>query len=136
MNKERIELLWPENIVADRHEVSGNWVLHYLNDEQAALCAKAMNTAQPVQGDVECAAKWCEDTITLKDGDIAKTIAVKSLTRLLAAYRTAAEKKAKAEAWDEAMQTAFDWVECEPDDKAFWRRDKLRALPNPYKEQQ
>jgi hypothetical protein len=33
---------WPANIVADRHEVSGKWVLMYLTDEQAALCKKAL----------------------------------------------------------------------------------------------
>lgn len=36
---------WPDNIVADRHEVSGKWVLHYLTDEQAAKCAAAMQPA-------------------------------------------------------------------------------------------
>lgn len=34
---------WPENIVADRHWLSGSWVLYYLTDEQAKACAAAMN---------------------------------------------------------------------------------------------
>lgn len=29
---------WPDNIVADRHEITGKWVLWYLTDEQAAKC--------------------------------------------------------------------------------------------------
>lgn len=33
---------WPENIVADRHEVSGSWVIWYLTDEQAAKCRDAL----------------------------------------------------------------------------------------------
>jgi len=33
---------WPENIVAERHEVSGKWVLQYLTDEQAKKCQKAL----------------------------------------------------------------------------------------------
>lgn len=32
---------WPNNIVADRHEVTGKWVLFYLTDEQAAICGAA-----------------------------------------------------------------------------------------------
>lgn len=36
------ELVWPEGIVAHRHEVSGNWVLWYLTDAQANACAAAM----------------------------------------------------------------------------------------------
>ena len=38
-------LNFPDNIVADRHEVSGKWVLHYLTDEQATQCAAAMSPA-------------------------------------------------------------------------------------------
>jgi hypothetical protein len=37
---------WPENVVADRHEKSGKWVLWYLTDEQAAACNKAL-TEEP-----------------------------------------------------------------------------------------
>lgn len=33
---------WPENVVADRHEVSGKWVIWYLTDEQAAKCHAAL----------------------------------------------------------------------------------------------
>lgn len=33
---------WPANIVADRHEVSGKWVLSYLTDEQAKICKLAL----------------------------------------------------------------------------------------------
>ncbi|MHC5536847.1 hypothetical protein ACYOEI_01075 [Singulisphaera rosea] len=33
---------WPANIVAERHEVSGKWVLWYLTDEQAAICQQAL----------------------------------------------------------------------------------------------
>lgn len=33
---------WPENIVAQRHEVSGNWWLMYLDDQQVALCQQAL----------------------------------------------------------------------------------------------
>jgi hypothetical protein len=38
---------WPENIVADRHEISGKWVLHYLTDAQAQACLSAMNAPTP-----------------------------------------------------------------------------------------
>jgi hypothetical protein len=34
---------WPDNIAADRHEISGKWVLHYLTDDQAALCKAALS---------------------------------------------------------------------------------------------
>jgi hypothetical protein len=34
--------VWPENIVADRHEVTGKWVLWYLTDEQAGKCRAAL----------------------------------------------------------------------------------------------
>lgn len=33
---------WPENIVADRHEVTKRWVLQYLTDEQAEQCFSAL----------------------------------------------------------------------------------------------
>lgn len=37
-----IDTGWPNNICADRHEVTNKWVLHYLTDEQAQLCKKAL----------------------------------------------------------------------------------------------
>lgn len=36
---------WPENIVADRHETTGKWVLHYLTDEQADKCKSALQAS-------------------------------------------------------------------------------------------
>lgn len=33
---------WPKNIVAQRHEVTGKWVMWYLTDEQAAKCKVAL----------------------------------------------------------------------------------------------
>lgn len=39
---------WPDNIVADRHEISRKWVLQYLTDEQAEKCLAAL---QPVRCD-------------------------------------------------------------------------------------
>lgn len=36
---------FPENIAAERHEVSGKWTLHYLTDEQAVKCSAAMQAA-------------------------------------------------------------------------------------------
>ena len=37
---------WPENIVADRHEVSGKWVLWYLTDAQAEVAKAALARAE------------------------------------------------------------------------------------------
>jgi len=37
-----VELTWPDNIVADRHETTGKWVLWYLTDEQAVACNEAI----------------------------------------------------------------------------------------------
>lgn len=36
---------WPNNIVADRHDTTGKWVLHYLTDEQAAKCKTALQAS-------------------------------------------------------------------------------------------
>jgi hypothetical protein len=33
---------WPDNIVADRHEITKKWVLYYLTDEQAKICHDAL----------------------------------------------------------------------------------------------
>lgn len=44
-----MELHWPENIVAHKHEISGKWVLHYLTDRQAANCSHAMSAENQVQ---------------------------------------------------------------------------------------
>lgn len=38
---------WPDNICADRHEVSKKWVLQYLTDEQAEKCKVAL---QQIEG--------------------------------------------------------------------------------------
>lgn len=35
-------LTFPANIVADRHEVTGKWVMWYLTDEQAKMCETAL----------------------------------------------------------------------------------------------
>lgn len=35
---------WPDNVVADRHEITNKWVLHYLTDEQTKLCNRALNS--------------------------------------------------------------------------------------------
>jgi hypothetical protein len=32
----------PDNIVADRHEITGKWVFHYLTDDQAKICKRAL----------------------------------------------------------------------------------------------
>lgn len=34
---------WPKNICAERHEVTQNWVLWYLTDEQAILCNEVLS---------------------------------------------------------------------------------------------
>jgi hypothetical protein len=48
----------PENIVAERHDVSGKWVFHYLNDEQAEKVIAALK-----------AKEWLEDAvIVLEEG--------------------------------------------------------------------
>jgi hypothetical protein len=53
-NQYAVKLLpWPANIVADRHEISGKWVLHYLTDEQAHACLRAMNTPTPREQELE-----------------------------------------------------------------------------------
>lgn len=52
---------WPDNIVADRHDTTGKWVLHYLTDEQAAKCRAALQAsgaehiARLVGALIECA---------------------------------------------------------------------------------
>lgn len=39
---------WPDNIVADRHEVTGKWVLMYLTDKQADACKAALAKLQSI----------------------------------------------------------------------------------------
>jgi hypothetical protein len=41
-------LEWPDNIVADRHEVSSNWVIHYATDEQAKQMSQALQSRKAV----------------------------------------------------------------------------------------
>lgn len=41
---------WPNNIIADRHERSGLWVLHYLTDEQAKVCYEVLRAASQGEG--------------------------------------------------------------------------------------
>lgn len=36
---------WPDNIIADRHPVSGKWVLQYLTDKQAEICRRNLYAA-------------------------------------------------------------------------------------------
>ena len=36
------DLKFPSNIAAERHEISKKWVLHYLTDEQAEICHRAL----------------------------------------------------------------------------------------------
>lgn len=47
-SEKAMALNWPENIVADRHERSFKWVLHYLTDDQAAICANALQNAAAI----------------------------------------------------------------------------------------
>lgn len=61
-------ILWPENIVADRQEVSGKWVLHYLTDEQAEQCAAAMS--QPATSEATPAAVISCKACNGNDGDM------------------------------------------------------------------
>lgn len=42
---------WPGNMLADRHDITGKWVLHYLTDEQAAKCLAALQHPQAQQSD-------------------------------------------------------------------------------------
>lgn len=59
--------VWPDNVVADRHEKTGKWVLHYLTDEQAAQCSAAMRP-QVSEGDEAVAREICK-TPCVKYGD-------------------------------------------------------------------
>lgn len=38
-------MTFPDNIVAERHDISGKWVLQYLTDEQAERCHHALSPA-------------------------------------------------------------------------------------------
>lgn len=38
---------WPDNICAERHDVTGKWVLHYLTDAQAVQCNKVLAYNNP-----------------------------------------------------------------------------------------
>jgi hypothetical protein len=43
-SEDKLEMVWPDNICADRHEITGKWVLHYLTDEQADACKIALSS--------------------------------------------------------------------------------------------
>ncbi len=61
---------WPDNLVAERHEVSGNWVIWYLNDDQAAKCHAALSQ-QPASALVEALEKLYISKGSPDDGDSA-----------------------------------------------------------------
>lgn len=48
MNEKQNELVWPDNVVADRHEVTGKWVMWYLTDEQARICSDALQAGNDI----------------------------------------------------------------------------------------
>jgi len=56
------ELKWPENIAAERHEVSKKWVLHYLTDVQAMVCNQALNS-RPTEDALRARVKVLEDAL-------------------------------------------------------------------------
>lgn len=67
-NQNDVKLLpWPENIVADRHEVSGKWVLHYLTDTQAQTCLSAMNAFTPREKELEAKVDELEQMLETAD---------------------------------------------------------------------
>ena len=47
----KTEIKWPDNIVADRHETTGRWVLWYLEDEQAEKCKQVLSFDRNIMKD-------------------------------------------------------------------------------------
>lgn len=62
MNEKQNELVFPDNIVADRHEVTDKWVMWYLTDEQAKICSAALQAGNdPREQQIEILRSALED---------------------------------------------------------------------------
>ena len=124
---------WPENVVADRHETTGKWVLWYLNDEQAAACKVALDTNPPVcnhspqqyiQTDavekireaLELAGETCANEYAYSVATLCKE-ALALLPTLTAA--------AELPSLEDVARIIYKWSEIERDDLSIVKYDEL-----------
>lgn len=157
-----VEKALKDAVAATGHDLDGNgddtaWLVQHGANE-VRECAKArdklqakLDDAQPVQTDEECRTDASVAIQILSYVNDTKGVQAQHIANIIAAYRTAAEKKAKAEAWEEAVEAVKKHIrdkyrkEAEPSSSpligcngvVYYPEDvatELNAIPNPYKE--